>query len=131
MSLGTWDPSAAAEPSLDAAALSTLLAAAESDADNFGLSPSDVQSLAPLARDGSVWKAAATDLEDAQLVSLVRLFTVAEGRFDAWKADAKSPVIALAAELRRRGSYPEELTAWIKANSSNRFLPWGSLLDRL
>jgi hypothetical protein len=40
-------------------------------------------------------------------------------------------VIAIVRELRHRGSYPKELTAWIKAHTTNRFLPYGSLADRL
>jgi hypothetical protein len=43
----------------------------------------------------------------------------------------KSPVIALARALRKRGEYPDDLTAWIKVNTDNRFLPHGSLMDRL
>ena len=42
-----------------------------------------------------------------------------------------APVIPLVAELKRRGDYPNDLTAWIKANTDNRFLPYGSLMDRL
>ena len=47
------------------------------------------------------------------------------------EAGAQSPVIALAAELRRRHAYPDDFTAWIKAHSSNRFLPHGNLMDKL
>lgn len=131
MTLGTWDPTSASEPTLDGPTLARLLAAAETDADDFGLSPSDIAELAPVTRDGAAWKGQLDSLSDAQLTALIRLLVVGEMRFDAWKADAKSPVIVLTAELRRRGGYPDELTAWIKAMSSNRFLPWGSLLDRL
>ena len=34
-------------------------------------------------------------------------------------------------ELKRRGRFEVALTTWIKANSTNRFLPHGSLMDRL
>ena len=40
-------------------------------------------------------------------------------------------MIPLVRELKRRGAYPAELTAWIKANTDNRFLPYGNLMDRL
>jgi hypothetical protein len=40
-------------------------------------------------------------------------------------------VIPLARLLKSRGDYPEDLTAWIRAHTGNRFLPYGSLLDRL
>ena len=52
-------------------------------------------------------------------------------RLPNWEALGRSPVIPLVAELKRRGRYPRELTGWIKANTTNRFLPYGSLLDRL
>jgi hypothetical protein len=64
-------------------------------------------------------------------VALIRFFTRAEMAFAAWKGGDRSPVIALAAELKRRGDFPDGLTAWIRANSDNRFLPYGSLLRRL
>jgi hypothetical protein len=38
------------------------------------------------------------------------------------------PLVAL---LKSRAAYPSELTRWIKTNTSNRFLPYGSLMDRL
>jgi len=44
---------------------------------------------------------------------------------------ARSPVIALVRLLKQRGEYPDDLTGWVKANTDNRFLPYGSLLDRL
>lgn len=131
MSLGTWDPSADQTPSLDADNIARLLEATASEQEDFGLSTQEVSTLAPSVRDGAIWKAAVADLTDPELTALIRLITAGEMRFDAWKADANSPVIVLAAELRRRGSYPDELTAWIKSTSNNRFLPWGSLLDRL
>ena len=40
-------------------------------------------------------------------------------------------MIALARLLRERDDYSAELTAWIRSVSSNRFLPYGSLSDRL
>jgi hypothetical protein len=70
-------------------------------------------------------------LADAQLVQLTKFFTLAEMQLPGWEALARSPVIPIVAELRRRGCYPGDLTAWIKAHTTNRFLPYGSLLDRL
>jgi len=66
-----------------------------------------------------------------RLIHWLKVLTLAEGAIPGCDAGAKSPVIALARLLRRRGDYPMELTAWIRSVSSNRFLPYGSLMDRL
>ncbi len=67
----------------------------------------------------------------ARLVGWLRALTLAEQAIPGCDAGAKSPVIDLARLLRGRGDYPGELTPWIKSVSSNRFLPYGSLADRL
>ena len=132
MSVEPFDPGAIALK-LDASVLAELAgAAARLEEEGFGLSRERISALAAVARhdDKADWKAAGDELESAQLVSLVRLFTLAES-LPGWEAGARSPVIPLAAELKRRGDYPDDLTAWIKANTDNRFLPYGSLMDRL
>ena len=136
MSVGSWEP-AAGRAELGAEVLSRLCrAAADLEAPAFGLDAAEVDGLAPYARDGGPgspidWSAAATPLDDAEIVALIRLFTLAEMAFPGWKGADRSPVIALAALLKQRGAFPPGLTAWIRANSDNRFLPYGSLLRRL
>ncbi|MEZ5559146.1 MAG: hypothetical protein R3E86_11490 [Pseudomonadales bacterium] len=132
MSVERFDPQSV-KPALTAARLERLLrAAAASEDDDFGLSGDEIAALAPLAKDDGVdWAAAGADLDDAQLLALIRLFTRAEERFTSWQAGAASPVIPLAAVLKARGRYPADLNAWIRSHSRNRFLPYGSLLDRL
>ena len=107
-------------------------AAARLDEADFGLTRERISVLAAVARqdEKADWKAAAVELEADRLVALIRLYTLAE-RLPGWEAGPRSPVIPLAAELKKRGDYPDELTAWIKANTDNRFLPYGSLMDRL
>ena len=133
MSVESWDPGAA-RPRLDAANLARLVEAAQHlDEPRFGLDQVTAGRLAPLARHaaGADWEAAAHSLEDGDIVALIRLFTLAESALSGWEAGAQSPVVPLAAALKRRGSYPGDLTAWIRAHSDNRFLPYGSLMDRL
>lgn len=97
----------------------------------FGLDRLAVARLAPAVRQGRAdWVAAARNLKDSELEGLVRLFTLGE-KLPGWESGAKSPVVPLAAELKARGAYPKDLTGWIRANSDNRYLPHGSLLDRL
>ena len=66
-----------------------------------------------------------------RLVGWARALTLAEETIPGCEAGARSPVIALARILRDRGDYPHDLTSWIRRVSSNRFLPYGSLMDRL
>ncbi|MEM8767035.1 MAG: hypothetical protein AAGE43_06310 [Pseudomonadota bacterium] len=132
MSVEPFDPGAL-KLRLDAAVLEELIAAATSlDVDGFGLSRERITALAAVARhDGQIdWRAAAAEIDVDALVALIRLYTLAE-ILPGWESGAKSPVIPLAAELKKRGAYPDDLTAWIKSNTENRFLPYGSLMDRL
>ena len=139
MSVGSWDP-ADASVELNTEVIDTLLAAFRTGtAPGFGLSDQEIARLAAFARHRAAsvvkkavcdWGDAATTLTDEQIVELIRLYTQAES-LPGWEAGAASPVIPLAKTLKSRGVYPAELTRWIKANSDNRFLPYGSLMDRL
>ena len=128
----TWDPNAQDTELNEAVLLELQEAAGRLEADDFGLSADAIARLAGVARTDRVdWQAASENLDAATLEALIRLYTLAEGRFTAWEAGAQSPVIAIAKVLRARGEFPQTLTAWVKANTDNRFLPYGSLLDRL
>ena len=130
--IGVWQPDEN-HITVDAVLVERLLGAAAClDRPDFGLTPAEVGRFAALMRlSANDWTAAVADATDEQLVALVKFFTLAEMRLPNWEALARSPAIPLVAVLKRRGRYPRELTAWIKANTTNRFLPYGSLLDRL
>ena len=129
--VGTWDPSA--RVTLSARHLECLRRAGTRLEDaNFGLDEAELRLLAPvMTLDADQWTTAARDADAAQLIAWIRFFTLAEARLPGFEAGAKSPVIPLARTLRERGEYPDDLTTWIKAHTDNRFLPHGSLLDRL
>lgn len=132
VSVEPFDPGAMT-PGLGPEQIAELVAAAERlEAPDFGLSRDRVSALSVVARDGEGvdWSGAAEVLEAGEAIALIRLFTLAE-RLPGWEAGARSPVIPLAAELKRRGEYPPDLTAWIRGHTGNRFLPYGSLLGRL
>lgn len=132
MSVEPFDPNAVSLQ-LDAEVVDELRLAAENlEAEDFGLSRARISALAVVVRhDGAVdWRQAGEGLPSAEITALIRFFTLAE-RLPGWESGPKSPVIALAAVLKARGDYPPELTAWIKENTDNRFLPYGSLMDRL
>lgn len=77
------------------------------------------------------WSDFFADRSSGRLVAWLRVLTLAEETIPGCETGAKSPVIVLARLLRERGDYPTDLTAWIKSVSTNRFLPYGSLMDRL
>lgn len=130
--VGVWQPDVNGV-TLNAALLDRLARAADAlDAPAFGLTSDEVVNFAAVMRHpASDWAALLTAQSDAVLIRLAKFFTLAEMQLTGWEALARSPVIPIVAELRRRKQYPQELTAWIKAHTNNRFLPYGSLLDRL
>jgi len=129
-SVGVWQPE---EVPLDAGVLVRLSDACDFiDEPTLGLSPDEIAKWAGLMKvSAQIWAPLLAAESDARLVRLVKFFTVAEMRLPGWEAGARSPVIRIVAELKRRKTYPKDLTAWIKANSTNRFLPYGSLAERL
>ena len=127
--VGAWEPPARLGEShraaLDAAAASVRHDALETDAASAERLRQVINAEAAernpfIEREGS-----------ARLLEWVRALTLAEECIAGCEVGAKSPVIAIARILRRRGDYPADLTGWIKRVSSNRFLPYGSLADRL
>ncbi len=129
--VGNWDP--AKSVTLGASTIARLIRAdAEIEAPKLGFAPEELARFAPLMRlPAPKWSEAAQSLSVMDIETLIRVLTVAEMQLPGWEAQAKSPVVPLVAELKRRGFYRKELTAWIKAHTTNRFLPHGSLMDRL
>ena len=132
MTVESFDPSALDHTISDARLARLLEAACCLDEENFGLAAQEVRDLAAVARHpDSDWSERSETLSNEEIQALIRLFTLAESRLPGWESGAGSPVVPLAAALKRRGAYPADLTQWIKSNSRNRFLPYGSLMDRL
>ena len=127
MSVGTFDPNAG-PASLDVDTVKALLAATEK-AGVEALDAQQVQEFAPLIT--ADWSEVASALASAEIESLIHVFTLGEAQYVAWTADAKSAVIPLVRELKNRGEYDKTMTTWIKAHTDNKFLPHGSLMDRL
>ena len=125
-----WQPD---DTPLNSPALSRFVEASKFiDEPMLGLSSVEIEKWASvMKRTAHEWASALTNESEPRLISLVKFFTLAEMRLPGWEAGARSPVIRIVAELRRRNAYPKDLTAWIKANSTNRFLPYGSLTERL
>ena len=127
----TWDPKAARAFGERQVEL-IRKACRNLDAGEPGLTVGERGELAPLmTADAEVWAARLDVISSDELVGWIRFLTLAEARLPGFEAGAKSPVILIARVLRNRGDYPEDLSAWIKANTNNRFLPYGSLAERL
>jgi hypothetical protein len=134
MTLGSWDPqseqtSTAFEISLDV--LRDFISLVDKDqlqslADQ--LSPQLQQQQAPLMKlDQEPWQQLADQLSNADILSLIRFFTLAE-QLPGWQAGDSSPVIWLTKIFKQRGEkLDKDLLLWIRSNSENRFLPYGSL----
>jgi len=130
MTVNTFDPSTLNAP-VDESALAQLCAmGAAFTADVLTLSEQQVERFAPLATIVD-WAERAEALSDAEITGLIRIFTLGEMAYSNWAAGEKSPVVPLVKALKSRGSYDSALTSWIKAHTTNKFLPHGSLLDRL
>ena len=132
MTTGIFDPKAQA-PKLTADDIDRLFSVYRAlSAPSFGIPEAEVERLGPALRAQHYdWAALAAAEPAERIVELIKVLVLGEARFASWEAGAESPVIPLARALKSRGDYPKELTSWIRSNSRNRFLPHGSLLDRL
>jgi hypothetical protein len=135
MSLGSWDPKAAQTETdfkIDPQILQRFIEISREqqlkEIDQL-LNAEDKQTQAALMQqDKSNWFSAAESLSNDDLLDLMRFFTLAE-KLPGWESGDKSPVIWLGKVLKKRGAgIDRDLVLWIKANSSNQFLPHGSLL---
>jgi hypothetical protein len=130
MTVETFDPTASQQPIDGELVADALRLAPESPVDQLDLPINEVERLAPLSSRND-WVERFSDATTADLERLIRLFTLGEMQYTSWLAGEKSPVIALVRELKRRGQYNSEVTRWIKAHTTNRFLPHGNLMDLL
>lgn len=77
------------------------------------------------------WSDGVAQFLDQELVSLAKIFTLLEHQYATFAAGSESPVIPIVSTLKERGAWDKDLTRWVKAHTDNRFLPHGSLMDRL
>lgn len=129
---GVWDPGKRKQSvAPDVARLRDfvrIMEATDSEQLDAALSAEEIEANAPLMRlETSAWQVA-EELETAELEALIRFFTLAEMQLPGWDGGKNSPVIALVALLKRRDAFTPELRKWIKANTDNRYLPYGSAL---
>lgn len=128
----TFDPAPATPPDLERVRAIVELVGDHGDAAPGRLDADDRRALAALATTPeALWRPLMPELGDDDLDALIRFLTLAEAALPGWEAGEASAVIPLFGELRRRGVDVAGLRRWIRAHSDNRFLPHGSLQQRL
>ena len=134
MVVSTWDPNLGNESGKESATVidndqlaSFLRLPKEGPFSVLDLEAAGVVSFQHVMRlDVDVWEVV-EGLSTTEIVHLIRAFTLIE-IMPGWEAGAKSPVISLVKTLKKRGEFDAELRKWIKSNSDNRYLPYGSVL---
>ena len=128
--VGSWEPD---EPALADVHRKILDAASKALGEpQLGLSAEQQNSIRQAVRaSAESWRDFAQEQSSAEIINWIRALTRAEMTLTGFELGARSPVIALIRLLKQRGEYPDDLTEWVKEHTDNRFLPYGSLLDRL
>ena len=128
--VGSWEPD---EPALADVHRKILDAASKALGEpQLGLSAEQQNSIRQAVRaSAESWRDFAQEQSSAEIINWIRALTRAEMMLSGFELGARSPVIALIRLLKQRGEYPDDLTEWVKEHTDNRFLPYGSLSDRL
>ena len=128
--VGNWEPNAPPLSDVHREVLDVVIKALSRP--QLGLSAEQQDSIRQAVRaSAESWTDFAHAQSSSVVVNWIRALTRAEMVLPGFELGARSPVIALVRLLKQRGEYPDDLTGWVKANTDNRFLPYGSLLDRL
>ncbi len=127
MTTGSWEPSAQ-NKAIPIDAIKAILELSF-EADFPTQSPVRIAPIQPFMKVSQLdWQACLAEVSSEDLVTLCRFFTLAEANWSDWFGGDKNPVIWICKELKKRELFPDkELTAWIKQNSDNRFLPYGNV----
>ena len=76
-----------------------------------------------------IWLQSLNDFDNADLLDLIKFFTLIEMQLDDWISGENSPVIKINKILKKRGiKLDQQMLLWIKKNSSNRYIPNGKIL---
>ena len=128
--VGSWEPD---EPALSDVHRKILDVAIKAlGQPQLGLSADQQNSIRQAVRaSAESWRDFAQEQSSAEITNWIRALTRAEMTLTGVELGARAPVIALVRLRKQLDEYPDDLTEWVKENTDNRFLPYGSLLDRL
>ena len=126
--IGSWDP----DPKLSEQHRDILDRAADAiDQPGLGMTTETQQMLSSVIQASpQIWLDFVEQETTIRIIGWIKVLTLIEEVLGV-VVGAKSPVITLVRLLKKRNVYPNNLTEWIKSHSHNRFLPYGSLADRL
>ena len=130
MTVESWDPTAAGLSAKHRQILTQAVTSLEGGA--LCLTDDEQATLRPAMRsDGDAWTRFVATESDDTIEAWIKVLTLVERDLNGFEVGNDSPVLPLIKVLKQRDSLPNDLFAWIKSNTSNRFLPYGSLADRL
>ena len=126
--IGSWYP----DPKLSEQHRDILDRAADAiDQPGLGMTTETQQMLSSVIQASpQIWLDFVEQETTIRIIGWIKVLTLIEEVLGV-EVGAKSPVITLVRLLKKRNAYPNCLTVWIKSHSNNRFLPYGSLADRL
>ena len=81
--------------------------------------------------EAEAWRSFVAEESNASVEAWIKVLTLVERNLNGFEAGNRSPVLTLIHVLKSRDALPDDLFAWIKTHTQNRFLPYGSLADRL
>ena len=126
----SWDPSATSLTSRHREILNH--AASQLESETMQLTDDEQALLRPtMVVEAEAWLMFVAEESNASVEAWIKVLTLVERDFNGFEAGNRSPVLTLINALKSRDALPDDLFTWIKAHTQNRFLPYGSLADRL
>ena len=126
----SWDPSATSLTSSHRVILNHAALHLETGA--LQLTDDEQALLRPaMLIDSEAWKSFVSTESDESVVAWIKVLTLIERDLVGFEAGSRTPVLTLIRVLKSRDALPDDLFTWIKSHTQNRFLPYGSLTDRL
>lgn len=130
MTVESWDPSATSLTSRHRVILNH--AASQLESETLQLTEDEQALLRPtMVVEAGVWLTFVAEESNASVEAWIKVLTLVERDFNGFEAGNRSPVLTLINVLKSRDALPDDLFTWIKSHTQNRFLPYGSLADRL
>lgn len=131
MTTGTWTPASEQPQTPDEEAFMQAAGLGRQEADLFPdhEQPAVAVFRAWMKRGEDDWRPLLEGQPTDRLRELAGFFTLAEHLWEGWQGGERNPVVWICRELKRRDAFPDvDLTRWIKANTDNRYLPYGNPL---
>lgn len=128
MTIGSWQPTPSTAAEIEQQELNSLLECLSHQSQIQDWVEENKPTWQKLAyAENAAWRKVGETLSPEQLQQLIRFFTVQEQEQN-WDMGERSPVIPLFKIYKKENGIDKALVQWIKANTSNKYLPFGPLL---